>query len=140
MSDRVTFTVPGVALTERKRQRFLPGKGRVGARTDTPDRAEFKARVALVAAAACTEPLAGPLAVTVDVRKPRPASWPQRPTKGNPWPDSWWKKPDADNYCKIVSDALRGIAWHDDAQIVDLRVRKAFADRDEVAVTVEALA
>lgn len=36
------------------------------------------------------------------------------------------KKPDWDNIGKIVTDALNGIAWHDDAQIVKAEVRKLY--------------
>ena len=35
-------------------------------------------------------------------------------------------KPDWDNEGKLVCDALNGIVWRDDAQIVDGRVRKRF--------------
>ena len=132
----VYITVPGVALTERKRQRFIPGKGRVGARTDEPDRVDFKARLAFFATQQCRAPLAGPLAVSITIRKPKPPSWPQKPCKTNPWPWAWWKKPDCSNFDKIVEDALTGIAWHDDAQIIDLHVHKEFANRDEVIITV----
>ena len=36
------------------------------------------------------------------------------------------KKPDWDNIGKIVTDALNGIAWHDDAQIVKASVSKKY--------------
>lgn len=130
------IVVPGVALTERKRQRFIPGTGNVGPRTDEPDRRDFKARVAYCARQSCPAPMQGPLAVSLTVRKPKPPSWPKKPTGTNPWPWAWWKKPDADNYVKCIADALKGIAWHDDAQIVDLHVSKQFGDRDEVVITV----
>ena len=35
-------------------------------------------------------------------------------------------KPDLDNLTKSVLDALNGIAWYDDAQIVDLQVNKEY--------------
>jgi Holliday junction resolvase RusA-like endonuclease len=44
--------------------------------------------------------------------------------------------PDADNLGKIVGDALNGIAWIDDAQIVDLRVLKKYSDAPAVRVEV----
>ncbi|MBQ7445956.1 MAG: RusA family crossover junction endodeoxyribonuclease [Clostridia bacterium] len=47
------------------------------------------------------------------------------------------KKPDWDNIGKIVTDALNGIAWHDDAQIVDARVTKRYtADKPRVEITI----
>ena len=36
-------------------------------------------------------------------------------------------KPDLDNLAKSVLDALNGVAWHDDAQIVELHVQKHYA-------------
>ena len=36
------------------------------------------------------------------------------------------KKPDADNVLKVVADALNGLAYHDDAQIVSATVRKMY--------------
>ena len=38
------------------------------------------------------------------------------------------KKPDADNIAKIICDALNGVAYRDDAQIVDCHVTKRYGD------------
>lgn len=46
------------------------------------------------------------------------------------------KKPDLDNVAKIVCDALNGIAYHDDAQIVALHVRKLYAVMPKVDVEI----
>ena len=37
------------------------------------------------------------------------------------------KKPDADNILKIVCDALNGIAYHDDKQIVCAKIEKLYS-------------
>lgn len=47
------------------------------------------------------------------------------------------KKPDWDNVGKIVCDSLNGIAYHDDAQIVDAQVRKFYSDDPRVVVTIQ---
>lgn len=47
------------------------------------------------------------------------------------------KKPDSDNIAKVVCDALNGIAYKDDTQIVELIVVKAYALRPAVVVTIE---
>ena len=132
----IVVVIPAVAKTERKRQRFVPGRGNCGKRTDEPDRADWKAWARLCAAQVCKEPLRGPLVCDILVRKPKPDSWPQRATKANPWPWAWWKKPDIGNFEKIISDAMTGIVWVDDAQVIDQRERKHFGPRDEVIVTV----
>lgn len=130
-----SFHVPGPARTERKRQRFIAGKGRVGSRTDEPDRIDFKARVAVFARQAIQAPLSGPLKLEVVVLRPKPTSLPKRPTLRCPWPWAWTQKPDCDNYAKILADSLLGIAYHDDAQVVELTVLKAWGAHG-VTVTV----
>jgi Holliday junction resolvase RusA-like endonuclease len=126
--------VPGVALPEKKRQRRF-ANGQMGFRTDTPDRKDFKARLAYFAKQVCPAPLEGPLVVDITIRKPKPPSWPKNPCKSNPWPWAWWKKPDRSNYMKIIEDALTGIAWVDDAQIIGGYTGKEWGP-DEVVVTI----
>ena len=41
------------------------------------------------------------------------------------------KKPDCDNIAKSILDALNGIAYDDDAQIVDLSVSKVYSATEE---------
>lgn len=47
------------------------------------------------------------------------------------------KKPDADNVEKIVLDAINGIAWRDDAQVVDLRTVKVYGAVPRVEVEID---
>lgn len=47
------------------------------------------------------------------------------------------KKPDADNVEKIVLDAINGIAWKDDAQVVDLRTTKVYGEIPRVEVEID---
>lgn len=35
-------------------------------------------------------------------------------------------KPDLDNLVKAILDALNGVAWHDDAQVVELHISKQY--------------
>lgn len=46
-------------------------------------------------------------------------------------------KPDADNVCKAVCDALNGVAWKDDAQIVNLIFEKHYGAEPCVKVEIE---
>lgn len=46
------------------------------------------------------------------------------------------KKPDFDNIGKVVCDSLNGIAYRDDAQIVDGLVRKFYSDTPRVVVKI----
>ena len=65
-------------------------------------------------------PIDAPVSLTVTFYLPRPKSAPKRVR----FPAS---KPDLDKICRSVGDALTGIAYTDDARIVDLHVTKRFA-------------
>lgn len=86
------------------------------------------------------EPLNGPLSVTVTAIFPVPATWPR------------WKrleaevghighvgKPDGDNVAKAAKDALNGVVWLDDAQVVRLLVHKTYGARPAVVIEVATL-
>ena len=47
------------------------------------------------------------------------------------------KKPDADNILKIVCDALNGVAYHDDKQIVEAKVCKFWGTDEKEYLTIE---
>lgn len=46
------------------------------------------------------------------------------------------KKPDWDNIGKAICDSLNELAYHDDKQIVEARVRKIYAEEARVEVTI----
>ena len=48
-------------------------------------------------------------------------------------------KPDVDNFAKVI-DALNGIAWRDDSQVVHLVVTKQYSDRPRLEIFAERLA
>ena len=47
------------------------------------------------------------------------------------------KKPDADNIAKIICDALNGIAYRDDAQVVTCIINKRYSEEPSVSVEIE---
>ena len=49
------------------------------------------------------------------------------------------KKPDCDNIAKGILDALNGIAYNDDKQVIELHVYKRFTERPRVEVTIKEL-
>ena len=61
---------------------------------------------------------------------PRPKSLPKRVVHHV-------KKPDADNLAKAIKDAMRGVVYKDDSQIVELIVRKQYGDPPRVVIAVE---
>jgi len=46
------------------------------------------------------------------------------------------KKPDSDNVCKIVGDALNEVVYLDDKQIVDLCIRKRYGEVARLVVEI----
>ena len=46
------------------------------------------------------------------------------------------KKPDLDNLIKAVKDALKGICWHDDSQVTEIKASKHYALPGEEGVEV----
>ena len=52
------------------------------------------------------------------------------------WPA---KKPDSDNIAKVVLDALNGIAYHDDTQVISLTVAKVYSEEARLSITLRTL-
>ena len=49
------------------------------------------------------------------------------------------KKPDTDNVLKAICDALNGIAYYDDAQIVEVTMWKFYSDEPKAEITIRAV-
>lgn len=92
-----------------------------GRMVKTAEARRYFQRVALEARTQGARPLAGPLCVSVTAYRPRRAG-------------------DLDNVLKASLDALKGIAWEDDSQIVELQALR-LDDRanPRLVVTVEEL-
>ncbi len=82
------------------------------------------------------QPLEGPLAVEIVAYTPIPKSWNRKDTAaalaGESVPTS---RPDVDNLSKVV-DALNGVVWRDDSQIVDLHVWKFYSAEPRLVIKV----
>ena len=46
------------------------------------------------------------------------------------------KKPDADNITKSILDALNGIAYYDDSQVVYVRCKKSYSDEPRAEIII----
>lgn len=134
---RLQFKVPGEPVG-KGRPRFVRATGR----TYTPEkteRYENLVKLAFIKEYPDVIPLEGPLAVTMIANFSIPKSWSKkkqalaiagarRPTK----------KPDTDNIAKI-KDALNGIAWRDDAQVVEEQILKYYAEVPSLTIIIETL-
>ena len=133
-----SFVVPGVPKSERKHTIRM---GERAARVDTKDRKDWKVHVRACiqqALPADWKAVDGPVALTIRFFKERPKSYPKRPTKGKPFPFDWITKPDATNVCKLIEDCMNDMhVWHDDAQVNEQHIYKAFAEVPRTEVTIE---
>jgi Holliday junction resolvase RusA-like endonuclease len=132
---RIECTIPGEPV----------GKGRPrftrGGHTFTPEKTRcYEQQVALLyRLAAGGFKFQRHIPVTVEIRAyyaiPRSDSVRQRSRKlsGDVLP---CKKPDADNVVKIILDALNGLAYEDDAQVVELWIKKEYAEKPRVHILV----
>jgi len=75
-------------------------------------------------------PVEGPLVMVVEFLMPRPQSLPKRET-------FHVKRPDVSNMIKAIEDALNGIVYRDDSQIVDLRATKTYSPSPGVRIRIE---
>lgn len=85
-------------------------------------------------------PVAGPLALSVKLYLPRPkshygtgrnAAKVKRSAPALPA-----VRPDLDNYLKAIQDALDGVLWKDDGQVVQITAAKLYADGREPGATI----
>ena len=79
-----------------------------------------------------------PLSVTLRFGLPVPKSFTKKKCRQIETGELWHTvKPDCDNLTKSILDALNGVAWHDDAQIVNLSVHKGYSiDGGYIALTI----
>lgn len=131
-------TIPGVLRGKQRPRASLRGKA---VRIYTPDatvNAEAWVRQCCIdqVGSPCLE---GALSVKIGISVMIPASWSKKKSaaalSGEVMATG---KPDIDNCLKLVADALNGILWRDDAQIVELTVRKGYAVAPITVLTVEA--
>jgi crossover junction endodeoxyribonuclease RusA len=132
----VTFEVVGIAVPKGSTRAFVP-KGWTRPIV-TAANAKSKGWQQLVAEQAQTvgaEGLfVGPVALTVSFYLPRPQSLPKHVRHHV-------KKPDLDKLVRCTKDALKGVLYHDDSQVVDLNAQKLYAPlaaRPRAIITVAA--
>jgi Holliday junction resolvase RusA-like endonuclease len=99
----------------------------------------YEAAIADEAARAMSgaEPFETPMQMQVSCYYPIPKSWPKKIKQGAIDEEVFPKvKPDLDNVVKAVLDALNGVVYLDDAQVVNLVATKRYATEPRVEVYV----
>jgi Holliday junction resolvase RusA-like endonuclease len=137
----VSFTIPGQPVA-KGRPKFARQGGFV--RAYTPEKTvayETLVKLAAGEAMAGAAPLQGPLSLMLRLYVQIPKSTTKRDrtriAAGEFLPT---RKPDLDNVLKAVTDAMNGIVYDDDAQIVTVMVTKLYAETPRAEVGVMRLA
>ena len=129
----IMFTLPG-GPQGKGRPRYVQRTGRAY----TPDKTvayEELVRQRYLEAAKGLDFGEGPVCVIITAIFPIPKSFSKKKTEqameGTLYPT---KKPDWDNIGKIICDALNGIAYKDDSQVVNAMVVKVYGNCQKVTV------
>ncbi len=138
MSFMVTFKVDADPVG-KQRARYAKRGNFV--QTYTPDKTrnyESLIKEAAIEAMGSSEPLETPVTLYLYIRAPIPKSLPKKRIEaclnGLEKPI---KKPDASNVLKSVEDAMNGVVYKDDSQIVNIHVSKVYSSVSGVDVCIK---
>jgi Holliday junction resolvase RusA-like endonuclease len=132
MTFQLIYSVEGDPVG-KQRPRFSRG------RTYTPKKTvDYEKQIADKASQAMgsSEPLQTPIAIFICINHAIPASYSKKRKESCLNGLEWPKKPDLDNVAKVYLDAMNGIVYKDDVQVVKLRVTKRYGIEANVCVLV----
>ena len=136
--DPIRIVITGHPVAKGRWRAYKRKDGNIGAFTPQKTRKwEDDARIMATLEMGSRPLLTGCIELHVDVWLVVPASWPS------------WKRnaalgglilptgrPDLDNFVKAAKDAMNGIVWVDDSQVVTTEARKCYSERPSVGITV----
>jgi len=138
MTFMITFKVDGDPVG-KQRARYAKRGNFV--QTYTPDKTrnyESSIKEAAVEAMGSSEALETPVTLYLYIRAPIPKSLTKKRleaiSNGSEKPI---KKPDASNVLKSVEDAMNGVVYKDDSQIVNIHVTKVYSSQSGIDVCVK---
>lgn len=127
----MTFTVYGIPQPKGSSRAFVPkGWSRAVVTSANPKLKDWQHLVAAAAQRVAGDPIDGPVVLSLVFGLARPRSLPAKV-------HAHIKKPDLDKLVRAVKDAITGICYHDDAQVVVLRARKDYCPTPYVTVLCE---
>lgn len=138
--SEITIIVPGQPVGKGRPRAFQTRGPRRTIKMHTPEKTrDYEQAIALVGRQAMQgrEPLGGPVRITLRIFMEIPASWSkakrEAALQGGVLPIS---KPDASNVLKAVEDALNGIAYIDDSQIIDATISKRYSAEPRIEAVI----
>ncbi len=130
MNKPISITVFGNAVPKGRPRVALRGKHPV-VYTPTKTR-EWEQLIKLAAAGKVKKLITGPIDLYVAFFLPRPKTLPKKVVHHT-------KRPDLDNLVKAVMDALNGVVWRDDSQVVEKYACKYYVYEMRPHVTIDIL-
>ena len=137
MTD-ITFFVPGIPRPGGSKRGFFNAKlKRVIITEDNKRSKDWRASVAQAASEAVEQALDGPLRARFEFVMPRPRGhYGKRGTLKSNAPLYHHIRPDATKLVRSTEDALKGIIWRDDSQIVTQHATKRYGEQPGALITV----
>ena len=133
-TKHIAFTVLGSPATKGSTVSFIGDNGKIVTRTDSTGLSSWTQAVGWAARAARVRVVPRPGAVRVSVRfesvKPPSASGRVHPTV----------KPDIDKTLRALLDALTGVAYEDDSQVVEVAASKVYAAQAQTVIEIAIVA
>lgn len=137
----ITIEMAGPARGKGAGRAAVTASGQARVYTDSKTRKyESQLRFAAQQQMGEQKPTEEPVAVHIEARIAVPVSWSKKKRAlalaGRVLPTT---RPDVENYCKAM-DALNGIVWADDKQIVDEHICKIYSERPGLTIRVMSVA
>lgn len=138
----LVFTVYGHAEPGGSKRAGMNKEGRIFVRDDNPKTQPWKLQIAQVAGELMVgrEMFKGPLYLVATFYRVRPASHFNKSGVSRSAPKHPTTRPDTTKLLRPVEDALQGIVYQDDAQIVEQLVRKRYGEPARVEIKIGVLA
>jgi Holliday junction resolvase RusA-like endonuclease len=135
------FCVYGNAEPGGSKRAGMAKSGRIFVRDDNPKTQPWKLRIAQVAGELMQgrEMFKGPLFLKATFYRVRPASHFNKSGVSRSAPKHPTTRPDTTKLLRPVEDALQGIVYADDAQIVEQLVRKRYGEPARVEIKIGVL-
>lgn len=135
----IKFKIPG--KVEPQGRPRATGRGKFIRMYDPPKSKKYKEYVKEVAKEyAPPEPLEQPLRVRMIISRKYLKSWTKRKRRqaedGVLLPIT---RPDLSNLCKGIEDALNGLIWKDDSQVIELSLSKIYDEEDYALVEIQTI-
>lgn len=132
----IKFTIPGEVTAQGRPK--VSARGKFVTVYDPKKSKDYKTYVAQIASQyRPLELIEGPIYFRLTIYRQIPKSFSKKKQEmaleGKILPT---QKPDCSNYVKGIEDALNGLIWHDDSQIVLLLVAKRYSEDPRAEVTI----